>query len=64
MVTHQFIKQIKNSNIKIDIINYSGDKNIGREIVKNLEKYKKMTPIKFLILFHKFKKKREYCYKR
>ena len=27
-------------NIKLDTINFSGDKNINREIVKNLEKYK------------------------
>ena len=27
-------------NFKLDIINYSGDKEIGREIVKNLEKFK------------------------
>ena len=27
-------------NIKLDTINFSGDKNINREIVKNLEKYR------------------------
>ena len=30
----------KKLNIKLDTINFSGDKRIGREIVKNLEKYK------------------------
>ena len=30
----------QNINFKLDIINYSGDKEIGREIVKNLEKFK------------------------
>ena len=28
-------------NLKLDLINYSGDKEIGREIVKGLEKFKK-----------------------
>ena len=28
-------------NFKLDLINYSGDKEIGREIVKGLEKFKK-----------------------
>ena len=31
----------KDSNIRIDIINFSGDKNIGREIIKGLENFKK-----------------------
>ena len=31
----------KDSNIKIDIINFSGDKNIGREIVRGLENFRK-----------------------
>ena len=30
----------KKLNIKLDIINFSGDKRTGREIVKDLEKYK------------------------
>ena len=30
----------KKLSIKLDTINFSGDKRIGREIVKNLEKYK------------------------
>ena len=30
----------KKLNIKIDNINFSGDKRIGREIIKNLEKHK------------------------
>tara|TARA_B100000963_G_C22228661_1_gene494794 strand:+ start:43 stop:513 length:471 start_codon:yes stop_codon:yes gene_type:complete len=30
----------QNINFKLDIINYSGDKEIGREIVKNLDKFK------------------------
>ena len=28
-------------NLKLDLINYSGDKEIGREIVRGLEKFKK-----------------------
>ena len=31
----------KNSNIKIDIINFSGDKNISREIVRGLENFRR-----------------------
>ena len=31
----------KDSNIKIDIINFSGDKNIGREIIRGLENFRK-----------------------
>ena len=31
----------KDSNIKIDIVNFSGDKNIGREIVRGLENFRK-----------------------
>jgi len=31
----------KDSNIKVDTINFSGDKNIGREIIRGLEKFKK-----------------------
>ncbi|MDA9702256.1 hypothetical protein N9U95_02950 [Candidatus Pelagibacter sp.] len=31
----------KDSNIRIDVINFSGDKNIGREIIKGLENFKK-----------------------
>ena len=31
----------KDSNIKIDTINFSGDKNIGREIIRGLENFKK-----------------------
>ena len=31
----------KDSNIKIDIINFSGDKNIGREIIRGLENFSK-----------------------
>jgi len=31
----------KDSNIRIDTINFSGDKNIGREIIKGLENFKK-----------------------
>ncbi len=31
----------KDSNIKIDIINFSGDKNLGREIVRGLENFRK-----------------------
>mgnify|MGYP001456727932 FL=1 len=30
----------KKLSIKLDTINFSGDKRIGREIIKNLEKYK------------------------
>ena len=30
----------KKLNIKIDTINFSGDKRIGREIIKNFQKYK------------------------
>ena len=34
--------QIKNdSNFKIDIINFSGDKNIGREIIRGLENFER-----------------------
>ena len=29
----------KDTNIKIDIINFSGDKNIGREIIRGLENF-------------------------
>ena len=36
------IYQIKNnSNIRIDVINFSGDKNIGREIIRGLENFEK-----------------------
>ena len=31
----------KDSNIKIDIINFSGDKNIGRDIIRGLENFSK-----------------------
>ena len=31
----------KEINLKLDLINYSGDKEIGREIAKGLEKFKK-----------------------
>ena len=31
----------KDSNFKIDTINFSGDKNIGREIIRGLENFKK-----------------------
>ena len=31
----------KNSNIRIDIINFSGDKIIGREIIRGLENFRK-----------------------
>ena len=31
----------KNSNIRIDTINFSGDKNIGREIIRGLENFEK-----------------------
>ena len=31
----------KDSNIRIDTINFSGDKNVGREIIKGLENFKK-----------------------
>ena len=31
----------KDSNIKIDTINFSGDRNIGREIIRGLENFKK-----------------------
>ena len=31
----------KDSNIKIDIINFSGDKNIGRDIIRGLENFTK-----------------------
>ena len=30
----------KDSNIKIDIVNFSGDKNIGREIIRGLSNFK------------------------
>ena len=30
----------KNSNIKIDLINFSGDKNIGREIIRGLGNFR------------------------
>ena len=50
MVTLQFIKLDQKLNIKIDTINFSGDKNIGREIIKGLEKYKDNDAKTFLIL--------------
>ena len=31
----------KDSNIRIDTINFSGDRNIGREIIRGLENFKK-----------------------
>ena len=31
----------KNSNIRIDIINFSGEKSIGREIIRGLENFRK-----------------------
>ena len=31
----------KDSNIKIDTINFSGDRNIGREIIRGLENFKR-----------------------
>ena len=31
----------KDTNIKIDVINFAGDKKIGREIIRGLENFKK-----------------------
>ena len=33
----------QNANIKLDVINYSGNKKIGRSIIKGIERFKKNT---------------------
>ena len=47
----------KGSNIKIDVINFSGDKNIGRQIVRGLENFRESdTKNIFDLDFNSFKK--------